>query len=58
MCGIYNNELKVLLVTIENLREELHQNVRQGRNILDPFVIKLSQDLDEQLNEYYRLMSN
>jgi len=55
MCGIYNNELKTLLVTIENLREELHYHVGEGKSTLDPFVIKLSQDLDEQLNKYYRM---
>lgn len=55
MCGIYNNELKTLLLTIENLREELHYQVTVGKSTLDPFVIKLSQDLDEQLNKYYRI---
>ncbi len=57
MCSIYNNELKALLATIEHMREELHHNVKQGRNILDPFILKLSQDLDKELNKYYRLIS-
>lgn len=51
----YNNDLKALLVTIEDLREELHRFVGQGRSILDPLVLKLSQNLDEELNKYYRL---
>lgn len=55
MCGIPNNELKTLLLRIEDLREELYHNVKQGKTMLDPFVIKLSQDLDEQLNIYYRM---
>lgn len=55
MGGIYNNELKALLETIEALREELHHIVKQGKSTLDPFVLKLSQDLDENLNKYYRM---
>lgn len=54
----YKNALKTLLATIEDLREELHRSVGQGRSTLDPFVLKLSQDLDEELNKYYRLTND
>jgi len=52
----YNLELKAQLVTIEDLREALHHSVRQGRSTQDPFVLKLSQDLDKELNKYYRMI--
>ncbi len=55
MCGRAKNDLKSLLTSIEDLREELHDSVRQGRNTLDPLVLKLSQDLDEKLNRYYQI---
>jgi len=54
----YNLELKAQLVTIEDLREALIHSVRQGRSTQDPFVLKLSQDLDEELNKYYRMINN
>ncbi|GAB6153768.1 hypothetical protein JCM17380_25180 [Desulfosporosinus burensis] len=54
MRGRAQNDLKTLLKSIEDLREELHDAVRQGRNPLDPLVLKLSQDLDEELNRFYK----
>ena len=53
-----NNELKDLLMRIENLREELHYNVKQGKSLIDPFIIKLSQNLDTEINKYYRIMKD
>ncbi|AFQ43423.1 aspartyl-phosphate phosphatase Spo0E family protein [Desulfosporosinus meridiei] len=50
-----SKDLKILLATIEDLRKELCYTVRQGKSISDPSVIKLSQDLDEELNKYYRI---
>ena len=39
--------------SLENLRQEL---IEQGeiRGLQDPYVIKLSQKLDELINAYYR----
>lgn len=51
------NDLKTVLVSIEDLREELHELVRRGRSPLDPAVLKLSQDLDKELNRYYGFIS-
>lgn len=55
MCGISKDDLKSLLITIENLREDLHDLIRQGKSPLDPVVLKLSKDLDEELNKYYEI---
>ncbi|AET67089.1 Spo0E like sporulation regulatory protein [Desulfosporosinus orientis DSM 765] len=56
MYRITRNDLQILLTKIEDLRDKLHSNVKQGKSIQDPLVIKLSQDLDEQLNLYYRMI--
>lgn len=55
MCGKAKKDLKILLRSIENSREKLHDSVRQGRSPLDPIVLKLSKDLDEELNRYYEI---
>ncbi|TGE34596.1 aspartyl-phosphate phosphatase Spo0E family protein [Desulfosporosinus sp. Sb-LF] len=53
-----NIELKTLLKVIEDLREELNLTIGQGKNPLDPFVLKLSQDLDTELNRFYYITLN
>jgi hypothetical protein len=48
------NEINILLQKIRLLRKFLEDSI-QNRDLTDPQVIKISQELDELLNEYYRL---
>ncbi|MGC7873438.1 Spo0E family sporulation regulatory protein-aspartic acid phosphatase [Desulfosporosinus sp. SYSU MS00001] len=50
-----NKELKRLIVAIEDLRKQLIGEVRRRNGLLDPEIIKLSQDLDISINQFYRL---
>jgi hypothetical protein len=51
-----NNEDE-LLSSIETLRRQLHQEINQGKELLDPQVIMKSQELDTVLNKFYKLGS-
>lgn len=42
-----------LLVRIEELRYQLYL-LSRGRDLVDPEVVQVSQELDRVLNEYYR----
>lgn len=42
---------------IEELRAQLHK-IADGRCFTDPEVIKASQELDQKLNEYERLINS
>lgn len=50
-------EYSKLLKSIENLRIELYL-ITEDRELLDPEVIAISQQLDQLLNEYNRLSMN
>lgn len=55
--GSLNSDLKLLLC-IEDLRKRLLQIVGEGKNLQDPQVIQVSQELDDLLNRYYKLTSS
>ncbi|WP_241078944.1 aspartyl-phosphate phosphatase Spo0E family protein [Natranaerofaba carboxydovora] len=52
-----SNSLKDLLQEIEGLRDEI-ETLYETRDFTDPEIIKKSQELDEKLNEYNRLITN
>jgi hypothetical protein len=45
-----------LLKRIEGLREKLY-DIGLNRNLIDPEVIQVSQQLDQLLNQYHRIIS-
>lgn len=47
------DEMKIL---IEQMRRRLHDNVK-NKCLTDPEIIKISQELNELLNKYERLLS-
>ena len=53
-----DHQLTLLLFSIEELRNQLYQKVGQGRALLDPAVIELSQELDTLLNRFYTMTSS
>ena len=54
---INKNELKKkeLKSKIEDLRKRMSKKIEEKQNTLAPEVIKISQELDEVLNEYKEL---
>jgi|GEM_PF-5878182 len=44
-----------LLVLIEKMRKRLHESAR-NKDLTDPEVTKASQDLDDMLNAYVKLL--
>jgi Spo0E like sporulation regulatory protein. len=47
----------ILLKRIEGLREILN-NIGLIRNLIDPEVIQVSQQLDQLLNQYHRIITH
>ncbi len=50
-----SKEFKKLIIVIENLRKQLTSEVRRRKGLLNPEVIKLSQELDTSINQFYKL---
>lgn len=50
------DEIEAIKQIIEQLRAKLHGQA-QGKCFTDPEVVKVSQELNEMLNKYERLLS-
>lgn len=59
MCqrGYKKEQLEHLLYSIEELRSQLYKEVEQGRALIDPKVIEVSQNLDAKLNCLQKITS-
>lgn len=49
-------EYNELLTLINHLRNQMIDLIIRKDNLLDPEVIKISQDLDRLLNKYYTIL--
>ncbi|NLP40631.1 MAG: aspartyl-phosphate phosphatase Spo0E family protein [Veillonellaceae bacterium] len=50
------NQIQEIEAIIEKLRTRLHETAK-GRCLTDPEVVKASQELNQKLNEYERLLT-
>lgn len=48
-------DLEEIMKLIDELRRKLHSK-SEGKPLTDPEVVKVSQELNKVLNEYYRLL--
>lgn len=51
------DEIEEIKAIIEKLRDRLHGTV-QGRCLTDPEVVKASQELNEMLNKYEKILTD
>lgn len=51
-------EYTELLTLINHLRNQMIDLIIRKDNLLDPKVIKISQDLDRLLNKYYTILKS
>ncbi|MGI6712764.1 MAG: Spo0E family sporulation regulatory protein-aspartic acid phosphatase [Bacillota bacterium] len=50
------NQIKILMATIDLLRVQLVNLISEASSLIDPEVVKKSQELDQYITKYYEML--